>query len=87
MSINSINSAWTEDETGSNKTQLQKLEEGLGAGIIKELLLFSPITVAVLNVYSVISSLKKIPELLQYYFYTFRTVQKDVNMLIEFMVC
>jgi hypothetical protein len=40
MSINSVNSVWTEDETGSNKTQLQKQEEGFGAGIIKNYFYF-----------------------------------------------
>lgn len=65
MSINNVNSVWTDIDTGSNKTQLQKSEDWFGAGIIENYFYFLPVTIKMFNLYSLIISFKQIPALLQ----------------------
>lgn len=65
MSINSVILVWTDIDTGSNKTQLQELEDWFGAGIIENYFYFLPVTIKIFNLYSLLISFKQIPALLQ----------------------
>lgn len=61
MSVNSVNSVWTTIDAGSNKIQIQELENWFGAGIIENHFYFLPITITIFHLYSLIIYLKENP--------------------------
>jgi hypothetical protein len=61
MPKKSVNSVWTDIDTGSNTTQIQELEDWFGAGIIENYIYFLPVSIRIFNVYSLITSFKTNP--------------------------
>jgi hypothetical protein len=59
--MKSVNSVWKDNDIGSNKTQIQELEDWFGAGITESYFYFLPVTIRIFNLYSLIISFKTNP--------------------------